>query len=167
MGRAIQAAEQETANEPILLHLNGPCGDIDPILMGDDKSLDTMTGRLLMAFTKCRMEKRRRLTETDAFAGVSRYVSSVAPRDAARCGSGERAASSVQSFRKAAGVRHHSGAGYEAFLLAEEHIVSMLPDAVRHSLSISALGRSCSGRHRRRESSLISDSHCARFGRSF
>ena len=30
----------------ILLHLNGPCGDIDPVLMGDDRSLDIMTNRL-------------------------------------------------------------------------------------------------------------------------
>jgi hypothetical protein len=45
MGRAIQSTEQALGNI-VLLHLNGPCGDIDPVLMGDDRSLDIMTRRL-------------------------------------------------------------------------------------------------------------------------
>ena len=50
MGRAIQAAEKEWG-DIVLLHMNGPCGDIDPAVMGDDRSLDIMTTRLAAGIT--------------------------------------------------------------------------------------------------------------------
>jgi neutral ceramidase len=129
MGRAMQAAERETANEPILLHLNGPCGDIDPILMGDDKSLDIMTSRLADGIAEVSNGKERpleTLTPLRAFRGTFR-ASRRETRPATVLENERQALSKV--LEKAAGARHHSGAGYEAFVLAEEHIVSTLPDA--------------------------------------
>jgi neutral ceramidase len=121
MGRAIQSTEQALGNI-VLLHLNGPCGDIDPALMGDDRSLDIMTTRLaegiqavfvgqvanLLAGCQPALKKtfRARRRETRPPAALERKPIS----------------------DESAAVRHHSGAGYQAFLLAEEQAVSKLPN---------------------------------------
>jgi hypothetical protein len=47
MGCAIQQLELEIGYGAVMLHLNGPCADIDPIAMGDVEALHKMTNLLL------------------------------------------------------------------------------------------------------------------------
>jgi hypothetical protein len=127
MGRAIQATEREAENNLILLHLNGPCGDIDPILMGDDRSLDIMTSRLADAIREVANVKGqplRNLAPAKAFRGTFRALRRETRPSAAL--ERKRQALSTNAD-EAADIRHHSGAGYESFVLAEEHVVSTLP----------------------------------------
>jgi neutral ceramidase len=128
MGRAIQAVEQEAGNDLVLLHLNGPCGDIDPILMGDDKSLSSMTRRLadgIREVVNKKEEPLEQLAPVLAFRGVFRALRR-----------GTRPPTVLESKRQsltkdiegANDHHHHSGAGYELFVLTEEQQVSRLPE---------------------------------------
>ncbi|HMJ63430.1 MAG TPA: neutral/alkaline non-lysosomal ceramidase N-terminal domain-containing protein [Bryobacteraceae bacterium] len=128
MGRAIQAVEREAGNDLVLLHLNGPCGDIDPILMGDDKSLDIMTSDLADGIREVANEKEEPLQKPmslRAFRGTFRALRRET-RPAVILESERQALS--RNADGAADIRHHSGAGYESFVLAEEHAVGTLPD---------------------------------------
>jgi hypothetical protein len=124
MGRAIQAAEQAFGGI-VLLHLNGPCGDIDPALMGDDRSLDLMTTRLTdgiktvaAAASEPVRVKESRPSGSGTFRAQRRET-----RPPAILERKQKALASISDV----GIHHHSGAGYEAFLLAEEQAVSELP----------------------------------------
>ncbi len=124
MGRAIQAAEQAFGNV-VLLHLNGPCGDIDPALMGDDRSLDIMTARLTEGIFAVASKESRPVFTTEprplgsgTFHARRRETHPPALLEHKR---------QILSKISDAAVRHHSGAGYDAFLLAEEQAVSELP----------------------------------------
>ena len=123
MGRAIQAAEQ-AFGDAVLLHLNGPCGDIDPALMGDDRSLDIMTARLTDGIKTVFVGKAGSLLADcqSARSGTFR-----AQRRETRPAAVLERKRQVLPKTSAAALRHHSGAGYEAFLLAEEQAVSELP----------------------------------------
>jgi neutral/alkaline ceramidase-like enzyme len=128
MGRAIQAAEQEAGNGLVLLHLNGPCGDIDPILMGDDRSLDIMTTRLadgIRTVANVKEQPLRNAVPAKSFRGTFR----ARRRETRPAATLERKRQVLSRIADgAADIRHHSGAGYELFVLAEEHAVSALPD---------------------------------------
>lgn len=132
MGRAIRAAEQAMGSDVVLLHLNGPCGDIDPIFMGDDRSLEMMTGRLsdgIQAVSSARKEALRSAAPVKTISGTFRALR----RETRPTAALKRKLEALSKTKEeSAGLRHHSGAGYEAFLLAEEHVVSMLP----HELDI-------------------------------
>jgi hypothetical protein len=128
MGRAIQAAEQEAGNGLVLLHLNGPCGDIDPILMGDDRSLDIMTTRLahgIRSMANIKEQPLRNVVPAKSFRGTFR----ARRRETRPTAILERKRQVLSKTADAAAdIRHHSGAGYELFVLAEEQAVSALPD---------------------------------------
>jgi hypothetical protein len=128
MGRAIQAAEQEAENGLVLLHLNGPCGDIDPILMGDDRSLDIMTARLadgIRTVANAKEQPLRNVVLAKTFRGTFR----ARRRETRPPATLERKRQVLSKIAdSAADIRHHSGAGYELFVLAEEHAVSTLPN---------------------------------------
>jgi neutral ceramidase len=127
MGRAIQAVEHEAGNDLVLLHLNGPCGDIDPILMGEDKSLDIMTGCLAGGIRQVadgKEEPLEQLTPLRAFRGTFR-AQRRKTRSSAVLESKRQALAKDASG--AADSSHHSGAGYDAFVLGEELVVSALP----------------------------------------
>jgi neutral ceramidase len=124
MGRAIQAAEQALGNI-VLLHLNGPCGDIDPALMGDDRSLDIMSTRLeerILEITNrptCPVSVREpRSSSSGRFHAKRRET-----RPATLLKRKQQVPSEIVDLA----TRHHSGIGYESFLLAEEEAVSKLP----------------------------------------
>jgi neutral ceramidase len=128
MGRAIQSIEQSLGNV-ILLHLNGPCGDIDPALMGDDRSLDIMTTRLADGI------QTASVGQTDSLHPLGPAACQLAVRGTFRARRREtrppalleRKQQALSAISDAA-IRHHSGAGYESFLLAEEQAVSKLPE---------------------------------------
>ncbi len=130
MGRAIQAAEHDAGNQVVFMHLNGPCGDIDPILMGDDAALDTMTKRLHAGICRILGASEHPLeatAEARALRGTFRAARrSARPSDALERDRQKRLDTAA---RETAGAQHHSGSGYEAFLLAEESKVSALPGA--------------------------------------
>ena len=71
MGRAIQEIESEMGDGAVILHLNGPCGDIDPIAMGDTQALDKMTLLLVegMRSIACSPEKPVAMTPQTSVAG--------------------------------------------------------------------------------------------------
>jgi hypothetical protein len=126
MGRAIQLAEAE--HNAILLHLNGACGDIDPALMGSDEALDIMTKRLHYGI-QATVAVNERAIQSSAVAKAHGGKFHAARRST-------RLLSDLQQRQQtlAAAVagdstdaRHHSGAGYEAFLLAEEEKVGRSP----------------------------------------
>ena len=126
LGRAIQIFEAETGNDVVLLHLNAPCADIDPLLMGEE-SLDIMTSRLhvgVRTVTNAAEQPLDELLPLQAFhftfRARRRPARSVELLDAAQ----QRL---HQSTEESHDSHHHSGAGYESFLLAEERKVSALP----------------------------------------
>jgi neutral ceramidase len=128
MGRAIQAAEQTMGNNVVLLHLNGPCGDIDPMLMGDDQSLDIMTSRLAEGMQAVANAPEQPLRNAASIKIVQRTFRALR-RETRLPAALERQQQALSKISEAsAGVRHHSGAGYESFLLAEEQAVSRMPD---------------------------------------
>lgn len=126
MGRAIQAAERVQGNDVVLLHLNGACGDIDPVLMGDDRSLEIMTTRLaegILAVGSAAEQPIKHLRPVKAFCAAFR-ASRRKTRPAATL---EQQRQVLSEKKDSARLRHHSGAGYELFLLNEEQIVSAMP----------------------------------------
>lgn len=128
MGRAIQAAEQEMGNRTVLLHLNGACGDIDPVLMGDDHALDTMTRRLHAGIREA-LDADERPVQTPVAAKALHGTFRAARRSARSAAKLAREHQALaEAADKSTGVRHHSGVGYDAFLLDEEAKVSALPN---------------------------------------
>lgn len=125
MGRAIQLAEREAGNQTVLLHLNGACGDIDPVSMGGDEALDTMTARLHRGVRAVLNAAARPLPISPI--RTSRHVFRAARRPARPVVVLERERRELLGTIEASGLRHHSGVGYEAFLLAEEAKVSVTP----------------------------------------
>ncbi len=126
MGRAIQAEERAQGNDVVLLHLNGACGDIDPILMGDDQSLEIMTTRLadgIRAVGSAPEQPIKNLMPVKAaratFRAARRKTRSVATREQQR--------RVFLENKDGVDLRHHSGTGYELFLLNEEQLVSAMP----------------------------------------
>jgi hypothetical protein len=123
MGRAIQAVERDFGNV-ILLHLNGPCGDIDPVLMGDDRSLDIMTDRLTGGIRTVLVGQAGSLQAGCQPAFQKNFrAQRRETRPSAILERKQKALAAISDV----GIRHHSGAGYETFLLAEEQGVSELP----------------------------------------
>jgi hypothetical protein len=125
MGRAIQRTEAECGG--VLLHLNGACGDIDPIAMGSDEALETMTARLAAGIRgTLAAEERSIQSPVIATARLGRFRAARRATRPAGWLEKERGAllGAADEQNK---LRHHSGAGYEAFLLAEEEKVSALP----------------------------------------
>ena len=138
MGRAIQALEQEESSL-VLLHLNGACGDIDPALMGDDHSLDVMTERLssgLRSVLNAAELPLDRPWPGAASAGIFR-----AERRCTRTSAELEASLAVTAeTQQAPSTPHHSGSGYERFLLAEEAAVAALPEKLEINYQLLRLG---------------------------
>lgn len=125
MGRAIQRAEADCS--AVLLHLNGACGDIDPVTMGSDEALETMTTRLYAGIRgTLEAEERSIQPPVTAAARMGHFRAARRATRPAAWLQGEREAL-LGAANEQSGLRHHSGAGYEAFLLAEEEKVSVLP----------------------------------------
>jgi neutral ceramidase len=123
MGRAIQQIESE--GNSVILHLNAPCADIDPILMGDDTALEEMTRRLYAGI-------RGVSKATGQGLRVSPQRSSRVVFRAARRGTRKEEELSLDEERLDAlsadtNLNHHSGAGYERFLIEEERRVAAMP----------------------------------------
>jgi hypothetical protein len=127
MGRAIQAVEGELGDRTVFLHLNAPCGDIDPIVMGDECALDTMSRRLQAGIS---LTLRHSEIEFEMPAQIN-ALSSVfrARRRETRSSATLRRERDrlLAAAAKRSDASHHSGAGYEAFLLSEEERVRELP----------------------------------------
>lgn len=125
MGRAIQRAETECG--AVFLHLNGACGDIDPILMGNDEALETMSTRLY-AGIRAILNANEHPTNNSGAAKTHKGSFRAARRPTRPAAWLKRERKSLLGAANEQGdLRHHSGAGYEAFLLAEEEKVSALP----------------------------------------
>jgi hypothetical protein len=125
MGRAIQRAEAECGS--VFLHLNGACGDIDPVAMGSDEALETMSTRLHAGISAVLNSGETPIAEPFTAKPQSGHFRAVrrATRPAAWL-KREREAL-LGSSDQQDNLHHHSGAGYEAFLLGEEEKVSALP----------------------------------------
>ena len=125
MGRAIQAAEGQSGG--VMLHLNGACGDIDPILMGSDEALDEMSLRLFEGIQAVITAAERPLADGGALeTAAASFDAKRRTTRAAAALKDARATLGRGSDLTAAGS-HHSGAGYQLFLLSEEARVSAMP----------------------------------------
>ena len=124
MGRATQAVEQET--DSVLLHLNGPCGDIDPALMGCDEALEEMTRRLSNGIHQIISLAEIPLPDS----GPSRMVAGrfLANRRTTRRHEdlADMRARLDAGSEETESENHHSGTGYQRFLLSEEAKVSAM-----------------------------------------
>jgi neutral ceramidase len=123
MGRAIQRAEAEMG--AVVVHLNGPCADIDPALMGSDDALETMTERLFRGVMDAAGTAERSLDLKPQRSYPGRFI---AQRRPARTAAELRA----EKLRVSEGpgveaAQHHSGRGYALFLLGEEEKVDSQP----------------------------------------
>jgi neutral/alkaline ceramidase-like enzyme len=128
MGRTIQAAERQAGERVVFLHLNGPCGDIDPVLMGDDVALDTMTRRLHAGIEET-LKSSELAISTPVPVNALHRIFRAKRRSTRPVAILERERQALLDISdKSSGFRHHSGAGYEAFLLSEEEKVSALPN---------------------------------------
>lgn len=122
MGRAIQTFEAGTG--AVMLHLNGACGDIDPAAMGDVAALEATGARLHHAL-RC------------AHGAPESPVSTLPQRSLRGCYRARRrpVRSPDELLERerilsdgGLNLSHHSGPGYQRFLLEEERAVASLPD---------------------------------------
>ncbi|MCE9614940.1 MAG: hypothetical protein K8T26_11725 [Lentisphaerae bacterium] len=129
MGQAIQRTEADSRGEAIVLFTNGACGDVDPAAMGDAHALERTADLLHQALTaatrsaglvfpfapvRCR---------AGVFTARRRPTRDITELERARAALAPQAAAEHQPS-------HHSGAGYEYFLLGEERAVARLPPDV-------------------------------------
>jgi hypothetical protein len=124
MGRAIQRFENDT-DGGIMLHLNAPCADIDPIAMGDENALEEMTALLYAGLRDVNAAPERVLSLTPQQTVGTTFR---AKRRSTR--SKEELAEKVAELPavvQGSDHTHHSGPGYERFLLEEEQAVAELP----------------------------------------
>jgi neutral ceramidase len=124
MGRAIQHFEKDSG-AGIVLHLNSPCADIDPVKMGDEDALKEMTERLYAGLRRVNAEPERAISPAPQQSYGSDFRAKRRPTRTKGELSWELeriAGASNDSNRS-----HHSGPGYERFLLEEEQAVSELP----------------------------------------
>jgi neutral ceramidase len=138
IGRAIQQFESGTGASSVLLHLNGPCGDIDPVAMGDAAALGQMSQRLFAALQAAADGEEAPLTLTPQKSSAHRFR--VARRRA-------RSADELQKARRLSRVtpetqapRHHSGQGYQLFLLNEEEAVGAMPAEIEIGYQLLGMG---------------------------
>lgn len=125
MGRAIQRAETETSANIVILHLNGPCGDIDPIGMGSVAALDSVSERLFAGFKAVSATIVRPLFATPQYVVNGTFHARrrpTRPNEVLLAQEREMQTSTVPGD-----LSHHSGVGYERFLLQEERALSTMP----------------------------------------
>jgi hypothetical protein len=138
MGRAIQAVERE--QEPaVILHLNGACGDIDPKLMGSDEALQLMTERLTEGLGKLMNAPESTVVEPVPMC-ASRHTFVAARRQTRPVEVLERRRQTLAARAPSTDLRHHSGSGYELFLLSEEQAVAALPSELEISYQLLRCG---------------------------
>lgn len=141
MGRAIQRIEKKYDDKIVVLHLNAPCGDIDPIKMGSLKVLHLIESNLY-----------RKIKEGLKRKGIPISIDlSQAIKDSYRAK--RRKTKSVENIEKLKNLlrtkynkkenllSHHSGYGYKLFLLEEEKKVSLLPEKVDINYQIIKIGK--------------------------
>jgi hypothetical protein len=134
MGRALQQLESEMGYGAVMLHLNGPCADIDPIAMGEVEALHKMTNLLLEGMRSVVLSPEKPVTlipQTSIQGGFNARRRSTRTEEVLR-----REVVRLDSGGKSQSLRHHSGAGYERFLLQEEIAVSKMPEeyAIQYQL---------------------------------
>ncbi len=139
MGRAIGRAEKELKEKSVILFLNGPCGDIDPKDMGDEKALDKTTQSL--------HKKISSLLHTPGMPislSPEKHLKKTFHAKRRKTRTGEKIAELQVRLELAARLEnefhHHSGPGYELFLLKEERELSLLPKRVDIQYRIFRLG---------------------------
>jgi hypothetical protein len=122
MGRAIQRVEEHGG---VVLHLNAPCGDIDPVAMGDETALDAMTERLYAGIVDVSQSAGRAvyLAPQQSVAGTFRASRRATRSMEVLLAEEERLAQTGSDDPR----RHHSGAGWERFLVEEERAVAEMP----------------------------------------
>jgi neutral ceramidase len=139
MGNAVQMLEDACEAGAVFLHLNAPCGDIDPLAMGNPAALGEMSTRLFAALQAAKYSDEVGVTlrpQRSILAGFTarrRDTRSVA-----------ELRSAIESLSPTEGkdgeMRHHSGAGYELFVLREEEAVSKLPSTLEVGYQIMRMG---------------------------
>jgi hypothetical protein len=135
MGRAIQRFEKDL-DGVVVLHLNAPCADIDPIKMGNEAALDEMSDRLYAGLR-------------DA-AAMPQHAISLAPQNSsggifhARRRETRRSEHLDRELQRLASDdsqrSHHSGPGYARFLLEEEKAVGELASELNIPYQILRMG---------------------------
>lgn len=138
MGRAIQRVEAER-HGLVMLHLNGPCGDIDPVEMGSAAALDAVSGKLhagieraitgeehaLLSSPQTAKAGTFRARRRDTRSAVALHEEELRLKHAAQAGGG---------------LAHHSGPGYQLFLIREEKAVAAMPSQFDIHYQILRLG---------------------------
>jgi neutral ceramidase len=139
MGRAIGRMEKELNEKSVILFLNGPCGDIDPKEMGGEPALEKtanllhekISGLLHSPGNSVSLSPETFLTGTfRAIKRKTRTADEIAKLQTRL----EPAARQEKEFH------HHSGPGYELFLLNEERELSLFPELVDIEYRIVRLG---------------------------
>jgi hypothetical protein len=125
MGRAIQQIESEMGDGAVILHLNGPCADIDPIAMGDAQALDKMTLLLVEGLRSVSRSAEKPVAMTPQTSVEGSFT--VRRRSTRTEELLQREIERLDSRGESRPLRHHSGAGYERFLLQEEIAVAQMP----------------------------------------
>ncbi len=139
MGQAIQRIEHDLHDQSCIVFLNGPCGDIDPLAMGDEKSLEKTAECLHKQIAKLTQATGHSiLLEPKYFAAGTFHAQRRVTRPASELVQLQAALKS--SAARETDPKHHSGPGYELFLLEEERQLSLLPDEIGISYSIFHLG---------------------------
>jgi len=141
MGRAIQAVEGEMDQGAVLLHLNAPCGDIDPILMGDEAALDVMSRRLQAGITTTLQQPAPELKVPEKISVRSGVFRARRRETRSRSELQKKRTALLAAAAEHVNASHHSGSGYEAFLLSEEERVSELPGEIDIPYQILQWGR--------------------------
>lgn len=125
MGRAIQQIELDMGNDVTMLHLNGPCADIDPVVMGNTDALDKMVEILVSGIRSISLsiEKPIALAPQASLQRGHIVRRRDARLDALKQGNDHSSLDDASSSPS-----HHSGAGYDRFLWQEEIAVSQMPN---------------------------------------
>ena len=136
MGRAMQ--RWEARYDSVFLHLNGPCGDTNPVAFGDDEALAQVENALVENGTPV-IEQDGQSVDCSTVCG-HRAAIELGRRTT-------RAQDAIEAERTALTTEHeddgeslHSGAGFDLLLLSEEEKVGGMPERFNVSWQVLRLG---------------------------
>ncbi len=126
MGRAIQRIEQEDKGG-VVLHLNGACGDINPVAIGGEDDLESIARRLYKALGELMGAKGQPLEP--GRVQTWREDVSVARRDTRSVGTLSEIQNRLQKeVASYSGRDPHLGPGFELLETSEERHVAEMPE---------------------------------------
>ncbi len=138
MGRALQTFESSYSDKTSFMHINGPCGEIDPISMGGETELYETQKRLETAIANLLAQKVEPLKPEDVCGYRNVFL---AKRRQTK--NNEEIQELLTSFGQETSEQsqtHHEGIGYKKFLLDEQQKLSCCPVAVPVKFQIIKIG---------------------------